>query len=198
MLKSLVYACGSWLRFEFATVAGVDEPCEDSQAEITVGELRACASYADADAQDSFRSQPMELLSSSMVLAVPEMGCSPLENAAQVAGNIAVINRGACLFTEKALNAQAAGAVAVIIMNNRIEPDEPLARMSGDFSAVTIPAMMVSQAGGKKLRENLGRAAAIKIGMRSVAKSNCRDAPGPMSRCKSSVQESSLIATASS
>jgi hypothetical protein len=104
-----------------------------------------------------------------MVLAVPEMGCSPLENAAQVAGNIAVINRGACFFAEKALNAQAAGAVAVIIMNNRIDPDEPLVtRMSGDFSAVTIPAMMVSQAGGKKLRENLGRAAAIKIGMRSA------------------------------
>ena len=166
--SSLVYACGSWLRLELATVAGVDEPCEDSEAEITVGELRAaCASYADADAQDSFRSQPMELLSSSMVLAVPEMGCSPLENAAQVAGNIAVINRGACFFAEKALNAQAAGAVAVIIMNNR---DEPLVRMSGDFSAVTIPAMMVSQADGKRLRDNAGRTVTIAIGMRSVAK----------------------------
>jgi hypothetical protein len=161
--SSLVYACGSWLRLELATVAGVDEPCEE--AEITVGELRACASYADA--QDSFRSQPMELLSSSMVLAVPEMGCSPLENAAEVAGNIAVINRGACLFAEKALNAQAAGAVAVIITNNR---DEALGRMSGDFSAVTIPAMMVSQADGKRLRDNAGRTGTIAIGMHSVAK----------------------------
>ena len=172
-------------------VAGDPQPC--AEAEITVGNVRACALYADA--QDSFRSQPMELLTSSMVLAVPEMGCSPLDNTERMAGNIAVINRGACTFVEKVRNAQAAGAAAVVITDNRIDP---LVKMTGDFSAVTIPAMMATQAGGKKLRENLGRAAAIKIGMRSVAKPNCRDAPGPMSRCKSSVQESSLIATASS
>ncbi len=127
--------------------------------------MRACALYADA--QDSFRSQPIELLSSSAVLAVPEMGCSPLDNAAQMAGNIAVINRGACTFAQKARNAEAAGAVAVVITDNRIDR---LVKMTGDFSAVTIPAMMATQTGGKKLRENAGRAAAIKIGMRSVAK----------------------------
>jgi hypothetical protein len=83
-----------------------------------------------------------------------------------MAGNIAVINRGACTFAEKARNAQAAGAVAVVISNNRIEA---LSKMSGDFSAVTIPAMMVTQAGGAKLRESTGRAGAIVIGMHSVA-----------------------------
>ena len=172
-------------------VAGDHRPCEE--AEITFGKLRTCAMYADA--QDSYRSQVVEMLNASTVVAVPEMGCTPLENAEQMAGNIAVINRGACTFVEKVRNAQAAGAVAVVITDNRIDP---LVKMTGDFSAVTIPAMMATQAGGKKLRENLGRAAAIKIGMRSVAKPNCRGAPGPMSRCKSSVQESSLIATASS
>ena len=48
-------------------------------------------------------SQATEVLNASTVVAVPEMGCSPLENAEQMAGNIAVINRGACSFTEKAL-----------------------------------------------------------------------------------------------
>ncbi len=94
------------------------------------------------------------------------MGCTPLENAEQMAGNVAVINRGACLFAEKARNAQAAGAVAVIITDNRIQP---LIAMTGDFSAVTIPAMMVTQDGGAELSKNSGRACAIRIGMRSIA-----------------------------
>ena len=143
-------------------VAGDLRPC--AEAEITVGNVRACALYADA--QDSYRSQATEVLNASTVVAVPEMGCSPLENAEQMAGNIAVINRGACFFAEKARNAEAAGAVAVIITNNRIEP---LVKMSGDFSAVTIPSMMVTQDGGAELRKNSGRACAIRIGMRSVA-----------------------------
>jgi hypothetical protein len=143
-------------------VAGDHRPCEE--AEITFGKLRTCAKYADA--QDSYRSQVVEMLNASTVVAVPEMGCTPFENAEQMAGNIAVINRGACFFAEKARNAEAAGAVAVIITNNRIEP---LVKMTGDFSAVTIPAMMVTQDGGAELRKNSGRACAIRIGMRSIA-----------------------------
>ena len=143
-------------------VAGDHRPCEE--AEITFGKLRTCAKYADA--QDSYRSQVVEMLNASTVVAVPEMGCTPLENAEQMAGNIAVINRGGCVFAEKARNAEAAGAVAVIITNNRIEP---LVKMSGDFSAVTIPAMMATQDGGAELRKNSGRACAIRIGMRSIA-----------------------------
>ena len=143
-------------------VAGDHRPCEE--AEITFGKLRTCAMYADG--QDSYRSQVVEMLNASTVVAVPEMGCTPLENAEQMAGNIAVINRGACKYADKARNAEAAGAVAVIITNNRIEP---LVTIPGDFSAVTIPAMMVTQDGGAELRKNSGRACAIRIGMRSIA-----------------------------
>ena len=45
-------------------------------------------------------------------------GCSPLTNAAAVAGNIALIDRGTCGFIVKVKNAQNAGAIAVIIANN--------------------------------------------------------------------------------
>jgi hypothetical protein len=143
-------------------VAGDHRPCEE--AEITFGKLRTCAMYAEA--QDSYRSQVVEVLRASTVVAVPEMGCTALENVEQMAGNVAVINRGACFFAEKARNAEAAGAVAVIITNNRIEAPW---KMAGDFSAVTIPAMMVTQDGGAELRRNSGRACAIRIGMRSIA-----------------------------
>ena len=126
--------------------AGDHRPCEE--AEITFGKLRTCAKYADA--QDSYRSQVVEMLNASTVVAVPEMGCTPLENAEQMAGNVAVINRGACKYADKARN-------------------EPLGKMTGEFSAVTIPAMMVTQDGGAELRKNSGRACAIRIGMRSLA-----------------------------
>ena len=43
--------------------------------------------------------------------------CSPLTNAAAVAGNIAIVDRGTCGFPVKVKNAQNAGAVAVIIGN---------------------------------------------------------------------------------
>ncbi len=138
-----------------------------------------------ADAQDSYRSQVVETLNASMVVAVPEMGCTPLENAEQMAGNIAVINRGACFFAEKARNAETAGAVGVIITNNRIES---LVKMTGDFSAVTIPAMMVTQDGGAELRKNSGRACAIRIGMRSIAwhiNEQCHAATVPVTVTKS-------------
>ena len=45
-------------------------------------------------------------------------GCTAFTNAAAVAGKIAVIDRGVCLFVEKAKNAQNAGAVGVVIFNN--------------------------------------------------------------------------------
>jgi hypothetical protein len=122
----------------------------------------------------------MELLNASTVVAVPEMGCSSLENGKQMAGNIAVVTRGLCSFTEKARNAEAAGAVAVVITDDRIDR---LSAMLGNVSAsgVTIPAMIVTQAGGEKLRENAGRACTVRIGKLSGAISQCR------SGCETSV-----------
>ena len=45
-------------------------------------------------------------------------GCSPLTNAAAVAGNIALIDRGTCGFGVKYANARDAGAIGVIIANS--------------------------------------------------------------------------------
>jgi hypothetical protein len=62
-------------------------------------------------------------------------------------GRIALMDRGTCNFSVKAANAQAAGAVALIVANN--VPDPPFA-MSG--ITATIPASMVSQADGVSIR----------------------------------------------
>jgi len=71
---------------------------------------------------------------------------------AGIAGNIAVIDRGACNFTDKVENAQACGAIAVIICNCEVGatgcssagPNE-LVTMSGTPSSpVTIPSIFLT------------------------------------------------------
>ncbi len=76
--------------------------------------------------------------------------CTAAFNAAQVAGKIAVVYRGTCEFGIKALNAQNAGAVAVIVVNN--VPDAPINMAAGTNGAsVTIPVFMVTQAVGAQI-----------------------------------------------
>jgi len=45
--------------------------------------------------------------------------CEPITNAGEIDGNVAVLRRGACEFGFKALAAQNAGAIAVIVVNNQ-------------------------------------------------------------------------------
>jgi len=70
-------------------------------------------------------------------------GCEAATNGADLTGKIAVIDRGACAFTQKVLNAQDAGAIAVLIANNKDGDD--VIGMSGDAPTITIPSMMISQ-----------------------------------------------------
>ncbi|ACA88026.1 rhombosortase-dependent M36 family metallopeptidase [Shewanella woodyi] len=70
-------------------------------------------------------------------------GCEAATNAAELAGKIAIIDRGACNFTQKVKNAQDAGSIAVIIANNR--DGDATITMGGSDDTITIPSMMVSQ-----------------------------------------------------
>jgi hypothetical protein len=97
-------------------------------------------------------------LSGNLVLvndgsATPSQGCGALINAAAINGNIAVVDRGSCTFVQKALNAQNAGAVALLVLNN--VAGDPI-NMGGDNAqAVTIPLLMVSQTLGNQIKSNL-------------------------------------------
>ena len=79
-------------------------------------------------------------------------GCSPLLNSAEIAGRIALLDRGTCGFTVKAKNAQDAGAAAVIIANNAAGAPPGLA---GVDPTVTIPVASVSQADGNAIKAEL-------------------------------------------
>ncbi|MBY0417302.1 MAG: S8 family serine peptidase, partial [Pararheinheimera sp.] len=61
-------------------------------------------------------------------------------------GKIAVISRGTCAFSDKANNAAAAGAVALIVIQNN--DGEPTVMST---PGITIPAVMISKADGAKL-----------------------------------------------
>lgn len=78
--------------------------------------------------------------------------CDPLVNAAAANGKIVLIDRGACNFVVKVKNAQNAGAVGVVIVNNVAGP--PI-QMGGTDPTITIPSIMVSQADGNLIRSRI-------------------------------------------
>lgn len=66
------------------------------------------------------------------------------------AGNIALIDRGTCAFTQKVLNAAAAGAVGVIIANT----DDSIFTMSGT-GPLAIPSAIIRQSAGADIKAEL-------------------------------------------
>lgn len=92
------------------------------------------------------------LMSAGVVEAVPLNGCAALTNAAEMAGKIALVQRGVCGFVDKYLFAQAAGAKAILVFNDganagRIAPIV----MGGLTGAVTIPGVMISSTDGNAI-----------------------------------------------
>jgi hypothetical protein len=86
--------------------------------------------------------------------------CSPLTNAAAVAGQIALVDRGNCNFTVKADNVQAAGAIGLVVADNKAEP---LFVMSGPDDSITITLVDVTQADGATLRANLAAGVTVTL-----------------------------------
>lgn len=81
-------------------------------------------------------------------------GCNPPINAAQLAGKIALVDRGTCNFSQKVYYAQQAGAIAVVVLNN--QGGNPSNMAAGLFAdQVTIPTVMLSQADGQAIKAAL-------------------------------------------
>ena len=80
-------------------------------------------------------------------------GCTPFVNAGAMSGKIALIRRGSCTFVTKVKEAQNAGAIAAIVMNN--VGGTPVA-MGGDDATITIPSVMISKEDGDAIVAALG------------------------------------------
>ena len=82
-------------------------------------------------------------------------GCNtPFVNAAAVAGKIALMDRSAtCAAANQAANAQANGAIGVILINNVAGPEPPL---RGSAPTCTIPVTAISLTDGNAIKVALG------------------------------------------
>lgn len=87
--------------------------------------------------------------------------CSALP-AGSLAGEIALISRGACTFSTKIRNAQTVGAVAVLVANN-VAGDPVAMGADGTPNQPTVPAYQVGQNTGKALLDADGAATTISL-----------------------------------
>ena len=82
----------------------------------------------------------------------PVDGCSAFSSS--LTGKIALIDRGTCTFVSKTKNAQNAGAIGVIIVDNVSNSTPP--DMTGADSTITIPTISITQASGNTIKAQLG------------------------------------------
>lgn len=73
--------------------------------------------------------------------------CEPL--VGDVEGRVVLVDRGTCLFVEKAANVQAAGGLAMVVVNN-VEGNDVI-NMSGSDPAVTIPCTGIGRDDGARV-----------------------------------------------
>src|SRR6266540_2973298 len=87
------------------------------------------------------------------------LACSALP-AGSLTGKIALISRGTCTFSTKIRNAQTAGALAVLVVNN-VAGDPTAMAQDGTASQPTVPAYMLSLADRSTLIAAAGQTATI-------------------------------------
>jgi Zn-dependent M28 family amino/carboxypeptidase len=91
-------------------------------------------------------------------------GCEAADFAGFVPGNIALVQRGTCPFSDKAVNAAAAGASAVIVFNQGSAPDR-MGLINGTLGDVTvdIPVVGATFAAGADLADPAGTVAHVHV-----------------------------------
>lgn len=87
--------------------------------------------------------------------------CSAIVN--DLTGKIAVLDRGTCSFAIKVLNAQKKGAIGVLIVNNSAAAIISGAAAPPQSDSVTIPAFMISQADGNKIKPQIATGVTVTI-----------------------------------
>ena len=94
-------------------------------------------------------------VSGELIYAEPARGCEPLDNAAQVAGRIVLIDRGDCPFVDKLTHAEVAGALAAIVVDNDFNEAPIPMGASGPLDSSAIPGVMLGGFDGLTLKAAL-------------------------------------------
>uniref|UniRef100_A0A3P9IMV8 alpha-1,2-Mannosidase n=1 Tax=Oryzias latipes TaxID=8090 RepID=A0A3P9IMV8_ORYLA len=96
-----------------------------------------------------------------ITVAEPYSGCSEITNAEYVRGHIALLQRGQCMFAEKARHIQKAGAIGGIVIDDNegsSSDTAPLFQMAGDGRStddITMPLLFLFHKEGNILLEAL-------------------------------------------
>jgi subtilisin family serine protease len=123
---------------------------------MTVGGTSFGLASGDFATVSSDLTAPLGVVLSGTALST---ACSSL-TAGSLTGKIAVISRGTCTFSTKIRNAQAAGAVAAVVVNN-VAGDPVAMAQDGTANQPTIPAYMTSLANRSALIAANGQPATI-------------------------------------
>ncbi|KAL6979572.1 Signal peptide peptidase-like 2 [Sarracenia purpurea var. burkii] len=96
-----------------------------------------------------------------IMLSDPRDGCTP--PTIKLAGEIVVVDRGHCKFTTKANVAQAAGASAVLIINNQRELYKMICEPDETDLDIHIPAVMLPQDAGASMEKMLMKNSSVSV-----------------------------------
>ncbi|MBK7428316.1 MAG: T9SS type A sorting domain-containing protein [Saprospiraceae bacterium] len=101
------------------------------------------------------------------------LGCSTASNPEELDGKIVLVRRGNCNFATKVLNAQAAGAIAVLIANNA---GGAFAIGGGDEN-IAIPALAIDGSFGDGLKELIDSGIILEIRLQKPDATNIGNGP---------------------
>ncbi|MGI4864364.1 MAG: M36 family metallopeptidase [Janthinobacterium lividum] len=88
------------------------------------------------------------------------LACGMYGGTTPLTGKIALLYRGSCDFVVKVKNAQLAGAIAAVVINNTSVP--PIV-MGGTDNTITIPAVMITQADGATLAAQIANGVQVTL-----------------------------------
>jgi len=130
------------------------DPFSFDREVVDAATLTAGATEYEVDQMQYSPNAPAGGITGDLVAPTDTFGCTPDTWTNVVAtGKIALISRGGCAFADKAVNAEAAGVVGVVVYNN--VPDVQLSGTLGSEGLVTIPVAGIRQADGQALAAGL-------------------------------------------
>ncbi|MCO1333082.1 S8 family serine peptidase [Microbulbifer sp. OS29] len=132
------------------TAVGASEDEQSYGLALQVSSEAISGTYEGREGNGSVGLESTGALSGAVVRSEPLEACSELTNSEAVEGQIALVKRGGCSFTDKYLNAAQAGAVAIVVYNDGTAEDrmDPIVMSAPDTA---IPGMMIRYADGELL-----------------------------------------------
>ncbi|XP_041133736.1 ER degradation-enhancing alpha-mannosidase-like protein 3 [Polyodon spathula] len=124
----------------------------------------------------------------SVALTEPFNGCSKVTNPDVLAGRIALVQRGQCMFAEKARSIQLAGAIGGIVIDDNegsSSDTAPLFQMAGDGKStddITIPLLFLFNKEGKIILDALKEYREVEVLLSDRARDRGADTESPASK----------------